>query len=186
MSPEATRRRRAPDEIALFAAILAVLALGGATLLSATAARVPFAGFLAYEGGAVAPLRRHAWAGQSAGVAVRDVVVAVDGEPVRGGAALRAALATRVGRTALVETRRGDDPTPRRARLPVSLLGGADLAYTFVLPFSIGVLYLLGFASEGSKKARDAAAYYQRVFAIDIDFRDVSKRLKQMTKAATK
>ena len=50
----------------------------------------------------------------------------------------------------------------------------------------IGVLYLLGFASEGSKKPRDAAAYYQRVFAIDIDFRDVSKRLKQMTKAATK
>ena len=50
----------------------------------------------------------------------------------------------------------------------------------------IGVLYLLGFASEGSKKARDAAAYYQRVFAIDIDFRDVSKRLKQMTKAASK
>ncbi|MFL5487969.1 MAG: tetratricopeptide repeat protein [Gemmatimonadaceae bacterium] len=50
----------------------------------------------------------------------------------------------------------------------------------------IGVLYLLGFASEGSKKARDAAAYYQRVFAIDIDFRDVSKRLKQMAKAAAK
>jgi tetratricopeptide (TPR) repeat protein len=50
----------------------------------------------------------------------------------------------------------------------------------------IGVLYLLGFASEGSKKPRDAAAYYQRVFAIDIDFRDVSKRLKQMTKAAAK
>jgi len=50
----------------------------------------------------------------------------------------------------------------------------------------IGVLYLLGFASEGSKKARDAAAYYQRVFAIDIDFRDVSKRLKHMTKAAAK
>jgi hypothetical protein len=50
----------------------------------------------------------------------------------------------------------------------------------------IGVLYLLGFASEGSRKPRDAAAYYQRVFAIDIDFRDVSKRLKQMTKAASK
>ena len=50
----------------------------------------------------------------------------------------------------------------------------------------IGVLYLLGFASEGSKKPRDAAAYYQRVFAIDIDFRDVSKRLKSMTKAASK
>jgi tetratricopeptide (TPR) repeat protein len=50
----------------------------------------------------------------------------------------------------------------------------------------IGVLYLLGYASEGGKKPRDAAAYYQRVFAIDIDFRDVSKRLKQMSKAASK
>ncbi|MDP9200578.1 MAG: tetratricopeptide repeat protein [Gemmatimonadota bacterium] len=50
----------------------------------------------------------------------------------------------------------------------------------------IGVLYLLGYASEGSRKPRDAAAYYQRVFAIDIDFRDVSQRLKQMTKAASK
>jgi tetratricopeptide (TPR) repeat protein len=50
----------------------------------------------------------------------------------------------------------------------------------------IGVLYLLGFASEGARKPRDAAAYYQRVFAIDTDFRDVSQRLKQMTKAASK
>jgi tetratricopeptide (TPR) repeat protein len=50
----------------------------------------------------------------------------------------------------------------------------------------IGVLYLLGFASEGARKSRDAAAYYQRVFAIDIDFRDVSQRLKQMNKAASK
>lgn len=50
----------------------------------------------------------------------------------------------------------------------------------------IGVLYLLGFASEESKKPRDAAAYYQRVFAVDIDFRDVSKRLKHMGKAASK
>jgi tetratricopeptide (TPR) repeat protein len=50
----------------------------------------------------------------------------------------------------------------------------------------IGVLYLLGFASEESKKPRDAAAYYQRVFAVDIDFRDVSKRLKHMGKVASK
>jgi len=50
----------------------------------------------------------------------------------------------------------------------------------------IGVLYLLGYASEESRKPRDAAAYYHRVFAIDIDFRDVSKRLKSMSKAASK
>ena len=50
----------------------------------------------------------------------------------------------------------------------------------------IGVLYLLGFASEEGRKPRDAAAYYQRVFAIDIDFRDVGQRLKGMGKAASK
>ena len=50
----------------------------------------------------------------------------------------------------------------------------------------IGVLYLLGYASEEGRKPRDAAAYYHRVFAIDIDFRDVGKRLKQMAKAASK
>jgi tetratricopeptide (TPR) repeat protein len=48
----------------------------------------------------------------------------------------------------------------------------------------IGVLYLLGYAAEESGQARDAAAYYQRVFAIDIDFRDVGERLKKMSKAA--
>jgi tetratricopeptide (TPR) repeat protein len=50
----------------------------------------------------------------------------------------------------------------------------------------IGVLYLLGFAAEENGQPRDASAYYQRVFAIDIDFRDVSKRLKAMSKAAAK
>jgi tetratricopeptide (TPR) repeat protein len=50
----------------------------------------------------------------------------------------------------------------------------------------IGVLYLLGYASEEGRKPRDAAAYYHRVFAIDMHFRDVGKRLKQMGKAASK
>ena len=50
----------------------------------------------------------------------------------------------------------------------------------------ISVLYLLGYAAEESGQPRDAAAYYQRVFAIDIDFRDVGERLKTRAKAATK
>ena len=50
----------------------------------------------------------------------------------------------------------------------------------------IAVLYLLGYAAEENGQPRDAAAYYQRVFAIDIDFRDVGERLKAMSKAASK
>ena len=41
----------------------------------------------------------------------------------------------------------------------------------------VGVLYLLGFASESVGHHKDAVGYYQRVFAVDIAFRDVDSRL---------
>ncbi len=41
----------------------------------------------------------------------------------------------------------------------------------------VGVLYLLGFACESMERHTDAVGYYQRVFAVDIEFRDVSNRL---------
>ena len=41
----------------------------------------------------------------------------------------------------------------------------------------VGVLYLLGYASEGLQRWDDALGYYQRVFAVDIEFRDVSDRI---------
>lgn len=41
----------------------------------------------------------------------------------------------------------------------------------------VGVLYLLGYVSEGLKRLAEAKAYYERVFAVDIQFRDVGDRL---------
>ena len=41
----------------------------------------------------------------------------------------------------------------------------------------IGVLYLLGAIAEELQLFADAKRYYQRVFAVDIRFRDVSDRL---------
>lgn len=41
----------------------------------------------------------------------------------------------------------------------------------------VGVLYLLGYVSEGLKKPAEAKGYYERVFAVDIQFRDVGDRL---------
>ena len=41
----------------------------------------------------------------------------------------------------------------------------------------VGVLYLLGYVSEGLKKPAEAKSYYERVFAVDIQFRDVGDRL---------
>lgn len=42
----------------------------------------------------------------------------------------------------------------------------------------VGVLYLLGFACErAAGRQGDAVGYYQRVFAVDISFRDVAARL---------
>jgi tetratricopeptide (TPR) repeat protein len=47
----------------------------------------------------------------------------------------------------------------------------------------VGVLYLLGRASEALGKPDDAVEYYQRVFVIDIQFRDVTERLSAMERA---
>ena len=48
----------------------------------------------------------------------------------------------------------------------------------------VGVLYLLGYASEMLKRWADAQRYYERVFAVDIQFRDVRDRLAAVTRAS--
>ncbi len=48
----------------------------------------------------------------------------------------------------------------------------------------IGVLYLLGHASESVGQHQDALTYYQRVFVVDIQFRDVAERLTAVEQAA--
>jgi len=47
----------------------------------------------------------------------------------------------------------------------------------------VGVLYLLGYASEGLKKPEEAMAFYERVFAVDIQFRDIGDRLNAVESA---
>jgi tetratricopeptide (TPR) repeat protein len=47
----------------------------------------------------------------------------------------------------------------------------------------IGVLYLLGRAAETQGNATDAVTYYQRVFVLDIQFRDTADRLNELEKA---
>ena len=48
----------------------------------------------------------------------------------------------------------------------------------------VGVLYLLGYSSEALQKWNDALAYYERVFAVDITFRDVNDRLAALERVA--
>jgi tetratricopeptide (TPR) repeat protein len=48
----------------------------------------------------------------------------------------------------------------------------------------VGVLYLLGCASERLGRAEDARRYYERVFAVDIQFRDVGERLAAVARVA--
>ncbi|HVE79282.1 MAG TPA: tetratricopeptide repeat protein, partial [Gemmatimonadaceae bacterium] len=44
----------------------------------------------------------------------------------------------------------------------------------------VGVLYLLGYACEGLHRRDEALKHYQRVFAVDIQFRDVSERISSL------
>ena len=48
----------------------------------------------------------------------------------------------------------------------------------------VGVLYLLGYASEALDRYEDALSYYQRVFAVDIQFRDVADRIRALERVA--
>ncbi len=48
----------------------------------------------------------------------------------------------------------------------------------------VGVLYLLGTANEALGRHDDAIAFYQRVFAVDIEFRDVEDRLSTLERTA--
>ena len=47
----------------------------------------------------------------------------------------------------------------------------------------VGVLYLLGYIHESQGRQADARGYYERVFAVDIQFRDVGVRLESVEKA---
>ncbi|MGH7654275.1 MAG: tetratricopeptide repeat protein [Gemmatimonadaceae bacterium] len=50
----------------------------------------------------------------------------------------------------------------------------------------VGVLYLLGYVNESLGKPTDAKTYYERVFGVDIQFRDVGERLNAVDKALAK
>ena len=47
----------------------------------------------------------------------------------------------------------------------------------------VGVLYLLGRAAEALGKPDDALGYYQRIFVVDIQFRDVADRMNAIERA---
>jgi tetratricopeptide (TPR) repeat protein len=48
----------------------------------------------------------------------------------------------------------------------------------------VGVLYLLGRAAESLSRYEDASAYYQRVLAVQIGFRDTADRLSSLAQAS--
>jgi tetratricopeptide (TPR) repeat protein len=48
----------------------------------------------------------------------------------------------------------------------------------------VGVLYLLGYATEALDRYEDALTYYQRVFGVDIQFRDVADRIRALERVA--
>ena len=48
----------------------------------------------------------------------------------------------------------------------------------------IGVLYLLGRAAQALNQSEEALAYYQRVFVVDIEFRDVVERISEVERVA--
>ncbi|HJU88108.1 MAG TPA: tetratricopeptide repeat protein [Gemmatimonadaceae bacterium] len=65
----------------------------------------------------------------------------------------------------------------RQFQIAITILSRALNDKRYTDDMLVGVLYLLGTAAEQLERWPDALAYYQRVFAIDIEFRDVKSRL---------
>ncbi len=126
-----------------YLAVAATVALGLACLGDALGPAPRAAGFLTYQSGAVASLARAEWPGFRAGLRVRDVIRSVDGKPVAGGRAIARALARLPDGAEAVIVADSPSGERRTLALPVARLGRADLGYTFALPFSIGLLYLV-------------------------------------------
>jgi signal transduction histidine kinase len=143
---------------ALAVAVAALMALGVVVASNALSWDTPFPGFFVYRSGAVASLWRADWAGRRAGLRVRDVILAVDGEPLHGGPSLQTALDRRQGGARIALEVRHPDGSRAHVTVPLSRLTKWDLGSTFLLPFSIGLVYLLlGATIYRYKRTREAA-----------------------------
>jgi len=147
------------------AGVFLAVGLGIVCAFEARSYDAPFPGFLVYRSGVVASLWRASWAGTRLGLRGRDVVVAVDGAPVSGGDEFRRALEARRDRASVTVTvvqpssrmwpGRGER---REVTVPLSRLRSGDRAYALVLPFSIGLVYLLlACVVYGLKPTRESA-----------------------------
>ncbi|HVB32614.1 MAG TPA: tetratricopeptide repeat protein [Gemmatimonadaceae bacterium] len=68
-------------------------------------------------------------------------------------------------------------------QMAATLLGRALLEKGMSDDQLVGVLYLLGRACEELGRPADAITYYQRIFVVDIQFRDVGERMNALEKA---
>ncbi|MHB1864239.1 MAG: tetratricopeptide repeat protein [Gemmatimonadaceae bacterium] len=68
-------------------------------------------------------------------------------------------------------------------QMAATLLGRALLEKGMSDDQLVGVLYLLGRACEELGRPADALTYYQRIFVVDIQFRDVGERMNAIEKA---
>jgi len=62
-------------------------------------------------------------------------------------------------------------------QIAVTILSRAIGDKSYTDDMLVGVLYLLGYASESLGRWADAQRFYERVFAVDIEFRDIGDRL---------
>ena len=72
----------------------------------------------------------------------------------------------------------------RQYQIAITILSRALNDKRYTDDMLVGVLYLLGTATEQLERWPDAVAFYQRVFAVDIEFRDVRARLSAVERRA--
>jgi signal transduction histidine kinase len=125
------------------AAVCACLVVAGVALVEALRWRVrPFPGFLYQQNLTVSPLQRARWTGRGLGIVPGQRVIELDGDVVHDGRDLAARLARHgPGERVRLTLTAGAERCAQQ--IVLGRFSASDLGVTFVLPFCIGVMYLL-------------------------------------------
>jgi len=129
-----------PVSVSTLTAVLAVVALHRGL----EGRQAVFPGFFFHVNGTVAALQRGGWEGPANGIEPGDLIVGVNGRVLHNGRELKRWLAKRrIGELVQMQVEQRRSGQRRIVQLRLRRLTTGDFLATFVLPFGIGVVYLL-------------------------------------------
>ncbi len=149
----------------MFSAAILIWAL----VLAVQVERLPFPGLFTEPTLVVNDLGSATWSGHAAGLHFPEQLIAIDGEPLDSSTALIEALRTRQpGDTVTFTARHGETGAVRQVRVTLMPLPRAAFRDFFLIPYLLGLFYLIAGGGMLWRRGREEAAQTFALFCIFI------------------